>query len=45
MTIKHKAQLDEIVWINPERLRGEPCFRGTHIPVQVLIAHIKEIRD
>lgn len=25
-----------IIWINPERLHGEPCFYGTRVPVQAL---------
>ncbi len=41
MTIEQKAQLDEIVWIDPERLSGEPCFKGTRVPVQALIDHIE----
>jgi uncharacterized protein (DUF433 family) len=41
MTVEQKAQLDEIVWIDPERLSGEPCFKGTRVPVQALIDHIE----
>ncbi|MGA8028528.1 MAG: DUF433 domain-containing protein [Bryobacteraceae bacterium] len=41
MTIEQKAQLGEIVWIHPERLSGEPCFKGTRVPVQALIDHIE----
>jgi len=41
MTAEQKARLDQIVWIDPERLSGEPCFKGTRVPVQALIDHIE----
>ncbi len=41
MTVEQKAQLDEIVWKDPERLSGEPCFKGTRVPVQALIDNIE----
>ena len=41
MTQKQKLQLEEIVWIDPERMSGQPCFRETRVPVQALIDHIK----
>jgi uncharacterized protein (DUF433 family) len=25
------------VWVNPQRMSGTPCFRGTRVPVQSLI--------
>ncbi len=33
-------RLDDVVWVDPERLSGAPCFRGTRIPVQMLIDHL-----
>ncbi|CAG0954373.1 hypothetical protein PHYC_00378 [Phycisphaerales bacterium] len=24
------------VWIDPDRTGGEPCFRGTRLPVRIL---------
>ena len=27
------------VWIDPERVSGTPCFRGTRVPVQILFDH------
>jgi uncharacterized protein (DUF433 family) len=33
-------RLDEVVWIDPDRLSGAPCFKGTRIPVQMLIDHL-----
>ena len=41
MTVEQKARLDEIVWIDPDRMSGEPCFKGTRVPVQALIHHIE----
>lgn len=28
--------LEEAVWIDPGRMSGTPCFRGTRLPVQQL---------
>ena len=41
MTVEQKLQLNEIVWVDPERMGGEPCFKGTRVPVQALIDHIE----
>lgn len=41
MTIKQKTLLANIVWVDPDRMSGEPCFKGTRVPVQALIDHIE----
>jgi len=41
MTAEQKAQLEEVVWIDPDRMSGQPCFKGTRVPVQALIDHIE----
>lgn len=41
MTAEQKALLDDVVWIDPERMSGEPCFKGTRVPIQSLIDHIE----
>ena len=41
MTAEQKALLEEIVWVDPDRMSGEPCFKGTRVPVQALIDHIE----
>jgi uncharacterized protein (DUF433 family) len=41
MTTEQKALLNEIVWVDAERLSGTPCFKGTRVPVQTLIDHIE----
>ncbi len=34
------ALLHEVVWVDPDRMGCEPCFKGTLVPVQALIDHI-----
>ena len=41
MTAEQKALLAEVVWVNPERMSGTPCFKGTRVPIQALIDHIE----
>jgi uncharacterized protein (DUF433 family) len=41
MTVEQKAQLHDIVWVDPHRMDGEPCFKGTRVPIQALIDHIE----
>ena len=41
MTPEQKALLDDVVWIDPERMSGAPCFKGTRVPIQALIDHIE----
>jgi len=42
MTVQQRAMLHEIVWVDPDRLSGEPCFKGTRVPIQALIDHIED---
>jgi len=37
VTAEQRHHLDEAIWVNPGRLSGTPCFRGTRVPVQSLI--------
>jgi len=30
-----------IVWMNPERMSGAPCFAGTRVPVKTLFDYIE----
>jgi uncharacterized protein (DUF433 family) len=41
VTAEQKTLLDEIVWVDSDRMNGEPCFKGTRVPVQALIDHIE----
>ena len=42
MTVQQQAMLHEIVWVDPDRLSGEPCFKGTRVPIQALIDHFED---
>ena len=42
MRKEQKAQLGNVVWVNPERMGGAPCFAGTRVPVQSLLDHLKQ---
>ena len=37
VTVEQRSRLDQAVWVNPQRMSGTPCFRGTRVPVQSLI--------
>ena len=41
MTAAQRAKLDQVVWIDPDRMSGAPCFAGTRVPVQMLLDHLK----
>jgi uncharacterized protein (DUF433 family) len=41
VTAEQQQRLDQIVWADPARMSGIPCFRGTRVPVQTLIDHIE----
>ena len=35
-------RLSEAVWVDPARMSGVPCFRGTRLPVQQLFDWIED---
>ena len=39
--ISPTISLDQVVWLDPERMSGIPCFTGTRVPVQALLDHIE----
>ena len=41
MTANRKRDLERLVWVDPERMSGTPCFRGTRVPVQALLDHLE----
>ena len=41
MSAEQKAKLDKVLWVDPDRMSGAPCFAGTRVPVQMLIDHLK----
>jgi len=41
MTAQQKTALSDVIWIDPERVSGAPCFKGTRVPVQNLLDYIE----
>jgi uncharacterized protein (DUF433 family) len=41
VTAEQQSRSDQVVWADPGRMGGTPCFRGTRVPVQTLIDHIE----
>jgi uncharacterized protein (DUF433 family) len=41
MTAEQKGKLSEVIWVDPERVSGTPCFKGTRVPVQNLLDYIE----
>jgi uncharacterized protein (DUF433 family) len=33
--------IDDVIWINPERQGGEPCFINTRVPVKILFDYLE----
>ncbi|HYE63369.1 MAG TPA: DUF433 domain-containing protein [Phycisphaerales bacterium] len=40
-TTDPKSPLYPYVWVDPERLSGEPCFRDTRVPVTALFDYLE----
>ena len=41
MTAEQRAKLEKLVWVDPDRMSGAPCFWGTRVPVQLLLDHLR----
>ena len=41
ITPKKEVTLEEIVWADPERMSGAPCFYGTRVPVKNLFDYLE----
>jgi uncharacterized protein (DUF433 family) len=41
VTTEQRAKLSQVIWIDPDRMSGAPCFAGTRVPVQMLLEHLK----
>ncbi len=39
--IPQDSPLAAYIWVNPCRMHGEPCFKGTRVPVQALFDHLR----
>jgi uncharacterized protein (DUF433 family) len=33
-------ELRKLIWVSPDRVSGEPCFRGTRVPVARLFEYL-----
>ena len=41
ITPKKEVALEEVVWTDPERMSGAPCFYGTRVPVKNLFDYLE----
>ncbi len=41
MSADTKIRMSEIVSVDPELMHGTPCFRGTRVPVRLLLDDLK----
>jgi uncharacterized protein (DUF433 family) len=41
VSAEQKAKLSKVLWVDPDRMSGTPCFAGTRVPVQMLLDHLK----
>ena len=41
MSGEQRTKLDRVLWIDPDRMSGLPCFAGTRVPVQMLLDHLE----
>ena len=41
ITPKKEVTLEEVVWADPERMSGTPCFYGTRVPVKNLFDYLE----
>ena len=42
MTAEQRANIADVISVDPEIMHGVPCFTGTRVPVQTLIDYIEE---
>lgn len=41
MSAEQRAKLSKVLWVDPDRMSGAPCFAGTRVPVKMLLDHLK----
>jgi len=41
MSAEQRIRLDQIVSVDPDVMHGTPCFRGTRVPVRLLLNDLK----
>ena len=40
-TEKKDASIAAVIWVDPERMSGAPCFYGTRVPVKTLFDYLE----
>jgi uncharacterized protein (DUF433 family) len=40
-TAQESSEWSRVVWSEPERMGGEPCFRGSRVPVKTLFDYLE----
>lgn len=41
ITPKKEVELEQLVWTDPERMSGTPCFYGTRVPIKNLFDYLE----
>ena len=41
VTPKKEVELEHLVWTDPERMSGAPCFYGTRVPIKNLFDYLE----
>ena len=41
ITPKKDVELEHLVWTDPERMSGAPCFYGTRVPIKHLFDYLE----
>jgi len=41
ITPKKEVALEDVIWTDPERMSGAPCFYGTRVPVKTLFDYLE----
>lgn len=42
---KNRDELSVLVWTNPDRVSGQPCFAGTRVPISALFDYLEAGKD
>ena len=41
MAVLKDLPLEQVIWVDPDRMSGIPCFTGTRVPIQSLLDHLE----
>jgi uncharacterized protein (DUF433 family) len=41
ITPKKEVEVEQLVWVDPKRMSGTPCFYGTRVPVKNLFDYLE----